>query len=144
MTWITRFFRRASPAPGASLQAAPTSTDADAVKALRLYYQDYYIPCLSSELARDEARAVIEQQVLDMELPKAVERELLREIPEWLGIAQVPLVQCDYGHVWHENPPEVPGFRDGDPCPHQTVIGQGWCGRPLHAVAVPRGGLHGD
>lgn len=59
---------------------------AEMAETVRLYYRDYYIPCLASDLACDDAQAVIEQQVLEMDLPESVEREIMREIPQWLGL----------------------------------------------------------
>lgn len=44
-----------------------------------------------------------------------------------------PLVRCDRGHQWHANPPEILGFRAGDPCPHVVVIGQRVCGQILRS-----------
>lgn len=44
------------------------------------------------------------------------------------------LVRCDRGHQWHANPPEIPGFRAGDPCPHVDFIGQRPWGQILQPV----------
>ena len=78
MTWLKTLTRRAAEL------SVDFHTDHELEETVRVYYRDYYIPCLSSDLARDDARAVIEQQVLEMELPESVERTLMREIPEWL------------------------------------------------------------
>lgn len=91
IAWVDHMWHRESDAPVVSAPSRRPARDkqnTDTVTAIRLYYQDYYIPCLSPHLPPDDARAVIEQQILEMELPGTVERELMQEIPGWLGIEQ--------------------------------------------------------
>ncbi|PSR23392.1 MAG: hypothetical protein C7B45_03515 [Sulfobacillus acidophilus] len=89
ITWVDRMWHRESDATTVSAPSHRPARDkqnTDTVTAIRLYYQDYYIPCLPPHLPPDDARAVIEQQILEMELPESVEREIMREIPQWLGL----------------------------------------------------------